>query len=280
MAECRLAGLPTPRTVAIALRGQTEFVTDAMGECLPQRDLFLRPSRWTGFNSGEHWRWNRQAKAWMFHGQTCDAAVLLEHAGKLAHDQPWVLHEAVGNHPDISRFASGGVCTVHVATGLDEHAQPRVLFAALHLPASADSGWGPGSGELVAGIDVESGRLESALAEFVSDGEFSVHPATGLMIEDAIVPQWSALRELALRAHQRFGEFPFVGWRIALSGAGPVLVEAQSDWGVFRHVWPARTPFAAWCLRALTPRPPERVRPVATAATELDTTVRDSPARG
>jgi hypothetical protein len=130
-----------------------------------------------------------------------------------------------------------------------------VLFAALHLPASVDGGWGPGSGELRAGIDVSTGRLDVALDEWSFDGEFSVHPGTGMTIADTVVPQWQAFCALALRAHEHFGEVPFVGWRIALSGGGPVLVDASTDWGVFPHVWPARTRFANWCLQRLTASP-------------------------
>jgi hypothetical protein len=143
---------------------------------------------------------------------------------------------------------------MHLATGLDPEGQPHVLFGALHLPASADGGWGPGPGELVAGVDVTTGRLGVALEEFVSDGEFSSHPASGVMIEGAVVPQWSAIVDLSLRAHRHFHEFPFVGWRMALAGSGPVLVEAATDWGVFRHVWPAHTVFAEWCRERLVAR--------------------------
>ena len=252
MTECRLAGLPTPRTHVVALRGRTESLTGVAPEALPSRDLFLRPGRWTGSTSGQHWRWNRQSNAWKYRGQSQPAAGLLAHVARLADSQPWVLHEAITNHPDICRFAAGGICTAQIATGLGQDGRPHVLFAALHLPASVDAGWGPAPGELVAGIDVANGRLGVALDEFASDGEFSVHPGTGMTIADAVVPQWSAFCDLALRAHQRFGEFPFVRWRIALSGSGPLLVEAGTDWGVFRHVWPARTRFAMSCLQRLT----------------------------
>jgi hypothetical protein len=80
------------------------------------------------------------------------------------------------------------------------------------------------------------------------------------MIEDAVVPQWPAFCELAVRAHQRFADLPFVSWRIALTGGGPLLLEATTDWGVFRHVWPARTAFADWCRRRLEAQGYEIVR--------------------
>jgi len=251
MTECREAGLPALRTPAVFENGRARLNGDA--DALPPRDLFLRPARWTAGIPGEQWRWNAQARAWMYRGETRDAAALLEHGAHLASRRTWVAHESISNHPDITRFSAGGVCTAHLATGLDEAGQPQVLFAALHLPASADGGWGPGPGELVAGIEVATGRLGVAMDEFVSDGEFSSHPGSGVMIEDAIVPQWSTLVALALQAHRRFGEFPFVGWRVALAGSGPILVEASTDWGVFRHVWPAQTKFGPWCRARLAP---------------------------
>jgi hypothetical protein len=251
MLECRLHGLPAPRTPAVVACGRVQFVVEG-AESLPQRNLFLRPAlQGDARQAGEHWRWNAQTKAWMFRGQTRDAVGLLEHVIARAQNEPWVIQEAFSDHPDITRFSAGGVCTTQIVTAMNEHGAPEILFAALHLPASADGGWGPGPGELVADIDVASGRTGTAVGEFAVDGEFSMHPATGVMIEDAMVPQWSAICDLARRAHERFAELPFVSWRIALSGGGPILVEASSDWGVLRHVWPARTRFGPHCERRL-----------------------------
>lgn len=249
--ECQAAGLPVPRTPALAHGGQVHFAADVAGATMPARDLFLRPAQWRGRESGQHWRWNGQTRTWKFRDESRTAAELLEHVGRLAASRAYVLHESINNHPDIARFSAGGVCVAHLATGLDDRGEPQVMFASLHLPASTESGWGPGPGELVAGIDPATGRLDVAMDEFVSDGEFSVHPGTGVMIEGALVPQWSAMVDLALRAHRHFSGLPFVGWRIALSGGGPMLTEANTDWGVFRHVWPAETVFASWCRRRL-----------------------------
>lgn len=251
VAECRDAGLPVVRTPVVFARGRTTLLGEASPDRLPARDLFLRPMVWSPGVSGQQWRWNAQARAWVYRDEVRKAEALLELGCQLGARAPWVLHESVNNHPDISRFAAGGVCTVRIVTGLDESAQPQVLFAALHLPASAEAGWGPAPGALTAGIEVATGRLDAALDEFEPDGEFSVHPGTGVMIQDEVVPQWPALCELALRAHARFAEFPFVGWRIALAGGGPVLLEAATEWDGFRHVWPARTAFAEWCRRRL-----------------------------
>ncbi len=254
MGECRSAGLPVPRTPAVFTAGKARLLDGTSNNELPRRDLFLRPARWRNGVSGEQWRWNAQAGAWRYRNELLDAVGLLERGGRRAARSTWVLHESINNHPDVSRFAAGGVCTAHLATGLDEAGRPQVLFAVVHLPASAEAGWGPAPGELVAGVEITSGRLGVAMDEFVSDGEFTTHPGSGVMIEDAVVPQWSVFCDLARRAHEHFADLPFVGWRVALAGGGPVLLEAGTDWGVFRHVWPARTAFAACCRRRLAAR--------------------------
>ena len=43
-----------------------------------------------------------------------------------------------------------------------------------------------------------------------------------------ILPQWSAIRRLAVRAHQVFADRMIVGWDIALTPEGPMLIEGNS----------------------------------------------------
>jgi Sugar-transfer associated ATP-grasp len=246
--ECRGAGLPVPRTLAWFNHGKMESGSGLPSPTLPEKDLYLRPVAWFPGAVAQRWRWNAQARRWGRLDETLDASAFVQRCGEVARTRPWLLQESLNNHPDIARFASGGLCHVRIATGLDEENRPQPLFACLHLPSTDEPAWGQPSGELTAAIDVQEGLLSTALGEFLSDGDFSLHPGTGAIIEATQVPQWWELRELVLAAHRQFIDLPFVGWTVALAGAGPVLLEANTNWGVFRQVLPATTPFATWFL--------------------------------
>lgn len=117
-------------------------------------------------------------------------------------------------------------------------------------------------------INIEDGSLAPAMGEFLSDGEFHSHPETGAIIDGATVPQWSTVLDLALGAHQQFSKVPFIGWEVGLCGAGPVVVEAGTNWGVFRHVIPTAASFIGLCHERLAQLHPECAKAAGIAQTE------------
>jgi hypothetical protein len=71
--------------------------------------------------------------------------------------------------------------------------------------------------------------------------ELSRHPDTGSAISGEELPHWREILRLAIRAHNGFKEFAFLGWDIALSADGPVIVECNTNWGAWIAQVPART---------------------------------------
>ncbi|RME67109.1 MAG: hypothetical protein D6781_13880 [Verrucomicrobia bacterium] len=259
-AECRAAGVRVPRTFALAREGEAELLHLASVTELPRRDLFLRPVDWRSGVDAESWRWSRREQCWSRRGEARDAEGMLERLRQLSRRSrsPMLMQECVSNHPEIARFAMGGLCSVRIATASDLDGVPRVLFAAMTMPGSDWNGVAPAAVGLTAGIDVASGRLLPAQGEFLVDGEFDVHPGTGASIAGAPVPYWQNMVDLVLRAHARFADIPFVGWEVALTGSGLMILEATTNWGIFPHVLPAETEFARLCLERIERNRAER----------------------
>jgi hypothetical protein len=53
------------------------------------------------------------------------------------------------------------------------------------------------------------------------------------------LPEWRQVMELALAAHTAFPEFPSIGWDIAITPSGVVLIEANYNWDVVLAQQPA-----------------------------------------
>lgn len=251
LSECRSLGLAVPRTFAAFSGGSCELFAGKDAESLPRRDLYFRPEAWGDRGVAQIWRWNPQLARWQHRAESLGAAALIERCRTLAAGQPFLLQECLRNHPDVERFSAGGLCSVRLATGLNDAGEPVPLFAALHLPACDPGGAVTPAGELHAGIDVATGQLLTAWGEFVSDGEFDSHPGTGAVMAGVILPHWRGALELALRAHRNFREIPFVGWEIGLAAGGPILLEARSNWGVFHHALAVESAFPQLCLHRL-----------------------------
>jgi hypothetical protein len=85
------------------------------------------------------------------------------------------------------------------------------------------------AGGLASPVELNDGRLGPSV--FKSRPELLVaHPDTGAAIAGRVLPHWPAVKQLALAAHQQFGALPSIGWDIAITEDGPVIVEGNSVW--------------------------------------------------
>jgi len=51
-----------------------------------------------------------------------------------------------------------------------------------------------------------------------------------------VIPFWRETLKVVLRAHaEAFPKFVSLGWDIALTSAGPILIETNLSWGVSQH---------------------------------------------
>lgn len=252
--ECRARGLPMPRTCARFSFGAADSSAAPNRAALPEKDLFIRPEQWRAGEQGQCWRWNAKVRAWSCRGEMLDAPALVRRCRALAASRAYVVEEHLHNHAEIDRFSAGGVCTVHIVTGIDSLGRVAPLLAVAKLPSGGADQVGAEAGDLVAPLELASGRMGVAIGSFVSDGEFESHPASGALIAGALLPHWSAVQQLAVRAHLEFDDTPFLDWEIALTAAGPMLLGANTNWSAFAWLLPVATPFAELCLAWLHAR--------------------------
>src|SRR5690606_16286151 len=89
-------------------------------------------------------------------------------------------------------------------------------------------------GGLASPVDPRTGELRKAVFKDLDATvvRYSVHPITGTRLEGFRLPLWDQVINLVMRAHAAFLEFPSVGWDVALTPDGPVLVEGNFNWNV------------------------------------------------
>jgi len=89
--------------------------------------------------------------------------------------------------------------------------------------------------------DGRMGPLRMARPDGCGFVELQAVPGTGAPIEGLCVPFWQQARELAFRASRHFLPSRSIGWDIAITDRGPVLVEANRCWAPFPQPDLART---------------------------------------
>jgi hypothetical protein len=66
-------------------------------------------------------------------------------------------------------------------------------------------------------------------ADYAPDAWWDRQPKTGALVAGRVIAHWPELAALAVRAHRTFSGRMIVGWDLALTPDGPMLLEGNSD---------------------------------------------------
>ncbi len=142
----------------------------------------------------------------------------------------YLFQECVEAHPVLQKICGGGLPTARVMT-LDRGNGAEIYRAALKLVGDgnvADNFWRQGN--LLSPVDCESGTMGAALTQMGIDGEFvATHPVSGAQIEGVTLPHWDAVKQVALDAASLLPGSVLLGFDIAISPDGPVIIEVNGD---------------------------------------------------
>jgi hypothetical protein len=145
--------------------------------------------------------------------------------------QVCIVQPFVNNHPDVARMSNGALASLRIVTGMNMAGEAEYVAALLALPHGTCT---TSAGGVLCSIALDSGQIRRAA---LPAGELvERHPDTGFRIIGAELPFWADSVALAQRAHAiAFARFPFLGWDIALTVNGAVLLETNSGWGAMFH---------------------------------------------
>jgi hypothetical protein len=162
-----------------------------------------------------------------------DEALLREaYPGADAPVRSFLLEERVRPHPEVAALCGETLCCVRVVTfvALDGHSE--VLGAGFKLQVRPSSVDNLAAGGMAVSVHLQTGVLgEGVLAGANYVRRYREHPETGLRFYGYRLPLWGELTDLALRAALAFPLARAVGWDIAISPDGPLLIEGNPAFG-------------------------------------------------
>ena len=215
--------LPTLRSPADVVRFLT---TEA------RYPLFGKPVRGSGSFGSVLIRKLDGMMATLGNGQTISVSKLAEEvAANLTYG--YIFQDAVAPHPDVVALTgSQTLSTVRVVT-VNHDDTPQVLYTLWKLPgptAMSDNFWQKGS--LIALVEPTSGRVEKIRYGSGPDTQWvQSHPVTGTPLQGATLPCWQSVRDLALAAHATVPDNGILGWDIAITPQGAVMIECNENTG-------------------------------------------------
>lgn len=212
--RCQAAGLPCPETVATVIDGTIELLADPA-----DRPLIVKPTHGEG---GDGLR---------MLGPISDRAGLAARLRDVKQD--CLVQPLISVHPALADIALGALPTVRIVTMLDEAGVPELVSATFRCAsdprARVDN---MKAGGLIIPVALEDGRLGRACFGY-GGADHDVHPASGAQIAGRTLPDWDPAAALVARAHAgAFADYVLIGWDVAFTIDGPILIEGNGKPGV------------------------------------------------
>ncbi|MFN8445029.1 MAG: sugar-transfer associated ATP-grasp domain-containing protein [Caldilineaceae bacterium] len=220
---CAEHSLPTPPLLAHCEAGSCQQLEVA------QQDLFLKP-RWGARGEGAQ-LWQRlDANRYQDQcGRILSGSELLTELASLSQQQAYLVQPCLTNHPTLVALSPGALATARVVTGRTPSGDVEAIVATFKMAGQPSI---INTHGLNSPISLVSGQLGRAYSYHPICPGYDVHPVTGALITGVTLPDWSQTVGLAQRAHSLITEYIFLGWDVAFTPRGPVLLEGNAGWDV------------------------------------------------
>jgi hypothetical protein len=231
---CRAHDLPSVPVLAVFEDGLITEQHQIGGEA-----LFSKPADLTE-GKGSFARWDplaqRTADEQIYRsndGRELTLASIFEVLRVQSREGPYLLQPSLSNHEAIGRFVGlDALCTLRIPTC--RHPDGKIdLLPLANFKVALDPGEvrdNTAAGGMFYGVDVTSGRLTFGAKRGTSE-VFVRHPRTDEVAQDFVLPCWDEAVALCKTAHTRLGStYPTLGWDVAITPQGPVLVEMNVRW--------------------------------------------------
>ena len=144
----------------------------------------------------------------------------------------FLLQEKVNGHAYSVEMFPDSLNTLRIFAIRDvAGAEPRVTVVVQRIGRASTAPLDSFSaGGLIARVDLRTAELSYALSHVTrrSRDTFPAHPDTGARIEGRVVAHLDEALDLVLRAMRAFPEAIHIGWDIAVSDRGPLIIEGNA----------------------------------------------------
>ncbi|HSH81145.1 MAG TPA: sugar-transfer associated ATP-grasp domain-containing protein, partial [Herpetosiphonaceae bacterium] len=143
----------------------------------------------------------------------------------------YLLQAKVQQHPFLSELAPSTTNTVRVVTFLDHTNTVHIHFTILRLGRQGNVADNWDRGGISVAIDPATGVLGAGVLKPKYGGRWlEVHPDSGVRFTGQQLPYWEEIVALCRQAARVLPKVRSIGWDVAITPTGPVLIEGNPDW--------------------------------------------------
>jgi len=227
------AGLPIANAIATFAGGDVMKWYRTPERSLPESDLVLKPVDEANGYGFELWSYQDDHQTWRCHNREFDASAFIRHCCALtANGHTHILQSKLVNHPIILALSGQGLSTIRIVTYRTPDGNSGVLLACMRMPTGESRVDNFETGGIAAPCGLATGMLGVAVAKDLRRGTFTRHPDSLAQITGVTIPYFSDALNLSQRAHSCFPWMPFVGWDVVITENGPLILEANPNFGI------------------------------------------------
>ncbi len=145
----------------------------------------------------------------------------------------YLFQNVIKQHSQLNNLNPSCLNTMRIDTFINPDGKIDVISAYIRMSYKNAYVDNISSGGLLVGIDIDSGRLKKEGFSNLKDVGvkiFKEHPVTKTVFEGFTIPFFDKAKELVVEAARLMPGLRLVGWDVAISEEGPVIVEGNSDY--------------------------------------------------
>jgi hypothetical protein len=144
--------------------------------------------------------------------------------------QGYLFQKFLSPHAAIRDVCGNRLATARIVT-LARDGEPSIFRACWKIPSGAnmaDNYWRPGN--LLAQLDVSTGKVLRVMSGTGLElGYHNEHPDTKAPLIGMAIPGWDDMKQTAIEAARLLRHMPLIGFDMAISENGPVVVEMNHN---------------------------------------------------
>jgi hypothetical protein len=208
---------------------------------LPAEDVIVKPAHGARGVGIELWNYTKDGRYSNQLGQKLDMDAFRKYLDEKADKgkDRLILQKRIISNRQLATLSKNAPVVARIVTLRDIAGTVSFLNGAMLIPTGSEF---LRPGQIVSPVDPTTGILAEAVSYGIVRKAYPFHPDTNQPITGARVPYWKEAIEAVVKAHAFFPEFFSLGWDVAITEDGPVILEANKIWDVETSQRPAGLP--------------------------------------
>lgn len=156
------------------------------------------------------------------------------------HDLPdGVIESWILQHPLMSSFCPDSVNPIRLQT-ICSHGKAHCICATLTVGSQGKEFANASTKSIFALVDVKTGTVNTNGCDYNGNLYFK-HPESDIVFKGFKIPNWDAVLQITTEAAEMIPHIGYIGWDVAITANGAVLIEGNNDPGYTAYQLPMLT---------------------------------------